>query len=62
MSSFGLSMKNEDCNLPLLYLMPKLHQCPCKQGHIAGAATCSTKPLSKILTSTFTVVETGPPE
>ena len=58
--SFGLSMKNEDCNLPLLYWMPRLHKCPCKQGHIADAAKCSTKPLSKILTSILTVMETGP--
>jgi len=60
LSSCGLSMKNEDCNMPLLYWIPKLHKCPCKQRYISGGAECSTKSLSKILTSIFTVVKTGP--
>jgi len=30
-SSFGLSVINEDCDLPLLYWIPKLHKCPYKQ-------------------------------
>jgi hypothetical protein len=28
LSSSGLSMKDEDCDLPLLYRIPKLHKCP----------------------------------
>ena len=34
--SFGLSMKNDDCDIriPLLYWIPKLHKCPYKQRHI----------------------------
>jgi hypothetical protein len=28
LSSFSLSMKDEDCVLPLLYWIPKLHMCP----------------------------------
>ena len=45
-SSFGISVKNEDLELPLLYWLPKLHKCPYKQRYIAGSAKCSTKPLS----------------
>ena len=57
MSSFGLSMKDEDCALLLLYWIPELHKCPYKQRYIAGAAKSSTN--SKILTSIFTAVKTG---
>jgi len=53
--SFDLSMKIEDCDLPLLYWIPKLHKCPYKQHYIAGAA----KPLYKIITSILTAVKTG---
>ena len=45
--SFGISTKDEELDLPSLYLIPKLHKCPFKQRYIAGAAKCSTKPLSK---------------
>ena len=57
LSSFGLSMKYEDCALLLLYWIPELHKCPYKQRYIAGAAKSSTN--SKILTSIFTAVKTG---
>jgi hypothetical protein len=57
LSSFGLSMKDEDCALLLLYWIPELHKCPYKQRYIAGAAKSSTN--SKILTSIFTAVKTG---
>jgi hypothetical protein len=59
LSSFGLSMKDEDCALPLVYWIPELHKCPYKQRYITEAAKSSTKPLSKILTSIFTAVKTG---
>ena len=59
LSSFGVDMKDEDCDLPLLYWTPKLHKRPYKQRYIAGAVKCSTKPLSQILTSSFTTVKTG---
>jgi hypothetical protein len=52
-------MKDEDYDLPLLYWIPKL-QCPYKKNVIMGAAKFSTKPLSKILTSIFSVVKTCP--
>jgi hypothetical protein len=52
-------VKDEDCDLPLLYLIPTLHKCPYKQRYIAEAAKCSSKPLSKILASILTAVKTG---
>jgi hypothetical protein len=42
------SMKDEDCDLPLLYFVPKLHNCPYKQGYITGPAKGS-----KVLASNF---------
>ena len=59
LSSFGISIKDDDCDLPSLYWIPKLHKCPYKQRFIAGSAKCSTKPLSQRLTSILTAVKTG---
>ena len=57
---FGLSMKDEYCDLPLLYFRPQLHNCPCNQRYIAGTAKWFIKPLSKTLTPISTAVKTGP--
>ena len=57
--SFGISTKDEDTDLPSLYWIPKLHKCPYKQRYIAGSAKCSTKPVSKLLTSILTAVKEG---
>ena len=57
--SFGVSTKDEELDLPLLYWIPKLHKCPYKQRYIAGSAKCSTKPLSKLLTSILSAVKDG---
>ena len=59
LSSFGISVKDEDLELPSLYWLPKLHKSPYKQRYIAGSAKCSTKPLSKLLTSILTAVKEG---
>ena len=59
LSSFGLSMIDEDCHLLLLQWIPILHKYSYKQCCIARAAKFSIKPLSKILTSIFTAVKTG---
>ena len=42
-----------------LYWIPQLHKCPYKQRYITGVTKCSAKPLSKILLSIFTAVNTG---
>ena len=59
MLTFGISLPEEDIDLPKLYWIPKLHKNPYKQGYIAGSAKCSTKPLSQILTRILTAVKEG---
>ena len=58
LSSFGVHTKDVDMDLPSLYWIPKLHKDPYKR-FIAGSSNCSTKPLSKILTSILTTVKDG---
>ena len=50
MLTLGISLPEEDIDIPKLYWIPKLHKNPYKQRYIAGSAKCSTKPLSQILT------------
>ena len=58
-SSFGLNIKDASCDIPSLYWIPKLHKSPYKQRFIAGYASCTTKPLSKLLTSLLSAVKKG---
>ena len=57
--SFGISTKDEALVLLSLYWILKLHNCPSKQRYIPGSAKCSTKPLSKLLSSILSVVKPG---
>ena len=57
--SFGISCTDEESELPTLYWIPKLHKYPYKQRYIAGSAKCSTKPLSKLLTTILSTVKAG---
>ena len=50
-SSFGLYTKDDDCDLPSLYCISRLHKNPYKQLFIAESAKCTTIPLSKLLHS-----------
>ena len=59
MLTFGISLPEEDIDLPKLYWIPKLHKNPYKQRYIVGSAKCSTKPLSQILTRILTAVKEG---
>ena len=59
MLTFGISLPEEDIDLPKLYWIPKLHKNPYKQRYIAGSAKCSTKPISQILTRILTAVKEG---
>ena len=59
LASFGISTGDEDLDLPSLYWIPKLHKNPYKQRYIAGSSRCSTKPLSKLLTSVLTAIKEG---
>ena len=57
--SFHIPVSQKDMEIPYLYWIPKLHKNPYKQRYIAGSATCSTKPLSQILTKLLTTVKEG---
>ena len=59
LSSFGVTVSDDNSNLPSIYWIPKLHKCPYKQRYIAGSARCTTKPLSILLTSLLTAVKDG---
>lgn len=59
LSSFGITLPDTDSDLPALYWVPKLHKNPYKQRFIAGSPKCSTKPLSKLLTTILTAIKTG---
>ena len=57
MMTFGISLPDEDTDLPKLYRIPKLHKNPYKQRCFAGSAKCSPKPFSQILTRILTAVK-----
>ena len=59
LSSFGLSTKDDDCDLPSMYWISKLHKNPYKQRHISGSAKCTTTPLSSLLISILTAAKKG---
>ena len=59
LSSLNVNTIDKDMNLPLLHWIPKLHKNPYKQRFIAGSSNCSTKALSKLLTSVLTTVKEG---
>jgi hypothetical protein len=44
-------------NLPFLYWIPKMHKNPSKQRYIAASNSCSTKPLSKLITFALKLVQ-----
>ena len=53
----GLSLKDDDCDLLLLYWIPKLVSI--QTMIIAGVAKCSTQPLSNSIASIFTAIKAG---
>jgi hypothetical protein len=46
-----------ECELPYLYWIPKLHKNPYKGRYIAGSSKCSTKPLFLLLTNILSAVK-----
>ena len=54
-----INTRDDDTDLPSLYWIQKLHKDPYKHRFIAGSAKCSTKPLSKLLTTILTTVKDG---
>jgi hypothetical protein len=59
MTSLNITPGRESEDLPYLYWIPKLHKIPCKERHIAGSSTCSTKELSIHLTKILSAVKEG---
>ena len=59
MLTFGISLPEEDIDLPKLYWIPKLHKNPYKQRYITAWDKFSTKPLSQSLTRIVTAVKKG---
>ena len=57
--TFGISLPEEDIDLPKLYWVANLHKNPYKERYIADSAKCSTKPLSQILTRILTADKEG---
>ena len=60
--SFAMNNKTEGESVPSLYWIPKLHENPYnmyKERYKTGSSKCSTKPISKILTSIFTTMKEG---
>ena len=55
--SFCLSTKDDDCDFPSMYWIPKVHKNPYKQHYIAGSAKSTTKPLSTLFTSMLKAVK-----
>jgi hypothetical protein len=49
LSSFGISIKDEDLDLPTLYLITELHKCPFKHHYIARSAKCSRETSFQII-------------
>ena len=59
MLTFGISLPEEDIDLPELHWIPKLHKNSYTQRYIAGSSKNSTKPLSEILTLILIAVKEG---
>lgn len=50
MKDHNISLDEDKLKLPFLYWIPKMHKNPSKQRYIAASHSCSTKPLSKMIT------------
>jgi hypothetical protein len=50
MKKHNINLLESQLKLSFLYWIPKLHKNPSKQRYIAASHSCSTKPLSKIIT------------
>ena len=51
--SFKLTVSDINHSLPFMYWMPKMHYSPFRARFIVASAVCSTKPLSKLMSTIF---------
>ncbi len=57
MTQLWVEVSEKQQDLPKLYWIPKMHKTPCKSRFIAGSKTCSTKPVSSLLTRCFQCIK-----
>ena len=49
----GLSIDDNQKKLPFMYWMPKMHYTPSRARFIVASGTCSTKPISQVISKIF---------
>ncbi len=57
MESHNITLDESEMSLPFLYWIPKMHKSPTKQRYIAASHSCSTKPLSKMITFCLKLIQ-----
>ena len=50
---YDLNVTEKQKTLPIMYWTPKMHYTPSRARFIVSSATCSTKPLSRIVSNVF---------
>ena len=53
---FGLNVNETQKKFPIMYWMPKKHKTPTGARFIVASSNCSTKPLSKVISSVFKLI------
>ena len=56
-TKFAVGITGSQEKLPTFYWLPKLHKRPYKARFIANSSSCTTKSLSKVLTSCLTAIK-----
>ena len=57
MDRHNISLMSSQESLPFLYWIPKMHKNPSKQRYIAASHSCSTKPLSQMITLCLKLIQ-----
>ena len=57
MKKHNIKLDESQQELPFLYWIPKMHKNPSKQRYIAASHSCSTKPLSKMITYCLKLIQ-----
>ena len=53
---FGLEISSKEHSLPLMYWLPKMHKTPIGARFIVASKTCSTKPLTSVISNVFRLI------
>ena len=57
MEKHNTKLDKSQLKLPFLYWIPKMHKNPSKQRYIAASHSCTTKPLSKMITYCLKLIQ-----